>query len=110
MDITRFLSFGDRDFANQYFVTLTPLGIAICAAFLILPPWIGGWYAKQRGRRLATIAQCILLVGLFGCASQQNSSDEEELLTELESRILIRQLLIAGASSVAAGLWLRARN
>ena len=108
-DIDQLRVAADRDFANQYFMLLTPFGFVIRNLCLTVPQWLGACYAGRRGLYLAAALQTATLIFLFIYASTGNYTDIEEDLTQVEFGLFLRQLGVVVLLAIGARIWLAYR-
>ena len=104
MDITRFIAFGDRYLANQYYVVADPLGLIAFGAVIALSPWFAGWYAGKKGILLTLVLFLLTaaILGIYVLTRSYHEGDHRIDVPLLVLRILLVPTIGAALSSFAA--------
>lgn len=115
MDIAPYIAFGDRYLRNQYYFIVSPLQFALMAAGLLLPPWIGAWYAGKAGLLWAVMLQLLAVTSLQGYTLTSlflriGQDDSSDAAFQLMLNFTLIQVMIVMLSAAGAWLWIRHRH
>jgi hypothetical protein len=112
MDIAPFIAFGDRHLHNQFYFVVAPSQLALVGAVVLLPAWLGAWYAGAAGFWWGVMLQLLVIASLQGFTLTDlyrriGQDDTSDAAFQLVLNFTAIQVMIALLSAAAAWIWLR---
>jgi hypothetical protein len=97
--------------SSQYYVVISPLGVALAISALILLPWIGAWRNGKNGLAWMVGLEflCIIAMNVWVRLKSYQVSNLASDMAALVVRVSVIQLVIIAVSAGIALAFLRPR-